>query len=176
MHSKITKWYQILLKDCTPDGMSHFGELQIADGAQAWMGVEPPIICGTTRRLHEYFPFFFFFFFFGPRLTHHGFLNPHKFHLRSSKFERLANRDITALPSTLASQVFTDTFLSANKLMRILQHYVLWQDSTLGARFKEQLHSSWHSYTCSSLHSEQPRRFKQFQPYSFWWLSWLFSV
>lgn len=53
VHSKITKCYQILLKDCTPDGMSHFGELQIADGAQTWMGVEPPIICGTTRRLHE---------------------------------------------------------------------------------------------------------------------------
>ena len=115
-------------------------------------------------------------FFFGPRLTHRSFLNPHKFHPQSGKFQRLAYRDITELPPTPASQVLAHTFLSANKPIRILQHSGLWQDSTLGARFQEQLHSSWHRYTCSSPHSEQPSRFKPFQPSSFWWLSWLFSV
>lgn len=34
IHSKTTKWYQILSEDCTPDTMSHFGEQQTADGAQ----------------------------------------------------------------------------------------------------------------------------------------------
>lgn len=39
-----------------PDSVSHSGELQTADGAQPWTGVEPPLMRGTTRHLHEYFP------------------------------------------------------------------------------------------------------------------------
>lgn len=128
-----------------------------------------------NNQISTWIPAFFFFIYFWPWINPAGLFEPTQIPSSTYLVWKTCIWRCGGAFLHLCNQAFTHTFLPANKLISILQRYVLWQGSPLGARFKEQLHSSWRSYTCSSLCREQPRRFKQFQTYSFWWFAWLFS-
>lgn len=100
--------------------------------------------------LHKYTPFGSS----GCKLTHPGFLNPHKTHLDSSRFK--------ALPSCPASQTPSEPQCPQPMELRAL----CWQGCAGRAQQQrqpqQQLHSSWQPCSCCS--SASPSRAQSSQP------------